>query len=261
MAKQDVFNDAACIENTTFAIPQQTEYYVYALLDPQNNEIFYIGKGKNGRIMDHIAEAKRAISSITEPNAKVQRIIDILNKQKECPKFVILRSGLTEETAYQVEGVMIDFLNCKDYNFNGVADLQNIQSGHHDDTNGIQTLDDLRRLINAKEYIIKENEKILAISINQSFFLRHRNVDQAVRSSWHINLQRAKRAQYIVAIFQGVIVGVYENAVWSPVKASFPTRYEFTATKVTTQSVQKRMYYHKWPLKFGSGNPIRYTYR
>lgn len=259
MVKKETFNDSATV-TTNANIPLQANYYVYALLDPQNNEIFYIGKGKNGRIMDHVAEAKKAMSGIVNPSNKVKRIISILNNQNTCPKFVVLRSGLSEETAYEVEGMMIDFLTCTDYDFCGIADLQNIQSGHHNDTNGIQTLDDLRRVMNATDCVILDDEKILAISINQTYFSTHRNVYQAVRSCWYINLQRARRADYVVAVFQGVIVGVYEHVIWSPVTKMSPVRHEFTATPVTNQVVLNRLLYKKWTLGFGSGCPIRYTY-
>lgn len=33
-----------------------SEFYVYALIDPKVDEIFYIGKGKNNRHLDHIKE-------------------------------------------------------------------------------------------------------------------------------------------------------------------------------------------------------------
>ena len=34
-------------------------YYVYALIDPRNNKIFYIGKGLNNRMYVHLQLAKR----------------------------------------------------------------------------------------------------------------------------------------------------------------------------------------------------------
>ena len=31
------------------------EYYVYGLIDPRNDSIFYVGKGKGKRYLDHAA--------------------------------------------------------------------------------------------------------------------------------------------------------------------------------------------------------------
>ena len=35
----------------------QENYYVYALVDPRNQKVFYIGKGKGDRVSNHIDEA------------------------------------------------------------------------------------------------------------------------------------------------------------------------------------------------------------
>lgn len=32
-------------------------HYVYGLIDPRNGRYFYIGKGQNNRVFDHITEA------------------------------------------------------------------------------------------------------------------------------------------------------------------------------------------------------------
>ena len=34
-------------------VKQKLGYYVYALVDPRDNKIFYIGKGINNRIFQH----------------------------------------------------------------------------------------------------------------------------------------------------------------------------------------------------------------
>ena len=36
-------------------------YYVYRLIDPRNGETFYVGKGKNNRVFDHVAWAKKGL--------------------------------------------------------------------------------------------------------------------------------------------------------------------------------------------------------
>lgn len=241
-------------------ITDKANYYVYALLDPANNEIFYIGKGKNQRVVDHIKEALNCYQKMTNPSAKVQRILSILQNQQTLPKFIFLRTGLTEQAAYELEGMMIDFLlKYKWFNFLKIADLTNIQNGHHNDVNGIKDMDDLRRILLAEDAVINKTDKILAISINNSYFLANKNVYDAVRSSWSVDVRRANRADYVVAVYQGVIIGVFENVKWTKVANS--DRHEFTATQVTDPGILNRLYYHKWTLGFGSGQPLRYNYK
>ena len=44
-------------------------YYVYKLIDPRSNKVFYIGKGKNRRAHEHVAMAKR--NRISNKNKKL----------------------------------------------------------------------------------------------------------------------------------------------------------------------------------------------
>ena len=247
-------------QDTESAIDEKLEYYVYALLDP-DNVIFYIGKGKNGRIIDHIKEAEAALKNQSKRSEKVERILKILSDGYQV-KFLMLRSGLSEKNAYEVEGMMIDFLTNQDFGFSHIADLQNVQNGHHNDINGMMNFDDMQRIVSAQPAIIKDGEKIMAISINASYFPNKRNVYAAVRYCWHVDVKHAQRARYIAAVFQGVIVGLYENAQWHEViPHETPSRYEFNANEVESQDVKGRLLYHKWTLDFGSGNPIRYNYK
>ena len=41
-----------------------SEFYVYGLIDPRNNSIFYIGKGKDKRVFNHSNEKQEINSNI-----------------------------------------------------------------------------------------------------------------------------------------------------------------------------------------------------
>mgnify|MGYP004086044791 CR=1 FL=1 len=48
-----------------FSTIKRLKYYVYALIDPRNNNPFHIGKGKDNRIYNHVNNAIK-LSKSTE---------------------------------------------------------------------------------------------------------------------------------------------------------------------------------------------------
>ena len=86
-------------------------YYVYALVDPRDNRIFYIGKGKGNRVFQH---AKDSLNEDYQ-SLKLDIIRSILSEGKEVGLY-ILRHNLNEETAYIVESVLIDMLTYDKFN-------------------------------------------------------------------------------------------------------------------------------------------------
>lgn len=96
----------------------------------------------------------------------------------------------------------------------------------------------------------------------------------AVRYSWKISPARAQKADYVLAVIEGIIVGVFEAEEWLPdTKENFPEftpkdrpwgmrngRWAFKGreapTSVQTLYVNKRV--PSELRKHGAANPIRY---
>src|SRR3546814_627378 len=194
------------IEQFTQKTQEELKSYVYALIDPRDNKIFYIGKGKTNRVFSHINEAiinpkdtekLETIRAIKNNNQKVKHfiirqgleenediiiefvLIDFLNFKdfKEIAKinkitselyYFINRNGLEENEAILIESVLIDFLTFKD--FAEIAKITNIASGHYSFNQGIKTVEECEVLYNCEE-LNKENvkHKILVININKTF--------------------------------------------------------------------------------------------
>lgn len=246
--------------NTT--IIKAAQYYVYALIDPNDKKIFYVGKGSKKRVWDHIKEAQKNLANGVNGSAK-SNLIQKLLASGQNPDFILLRTGLTSDEAFEVEGMLIDLLRCTSFNCNAFSKLLSVQNGHHNAVKGIKSVTACQTVYsnNYAASTTVRNENILAISINNSYDIISNNVYAAVRSCWHVSLPRAKRAKYVVAVYLGVIVGIYENMKWSPA-TSFPNRYEFTANQVTSGPLYNALYNKLWPKQypFGSGQPLRYTY-
>ncbi len=96
---------------------EKQKYYVYALIDPNNGNPFYIGKGCGKRIHQHINEAHGDRSKWVN-SIKCNRILSIENSGLDVTHS-ILHDKLTEKEAYEKEiqeiskwGKIIDNTGC-----------------------------------------------------------------------------------------------------------------------------------------------------
>jgi len=78
---------------------KRQRFYVYALLDPRNAELFYIGKGTGNRCDQHLSEWRAGM--ITNPH-KYARIDEIARAGAE-PTTILLHTDLSESEAYRIE--------------------------------------------------------------------------------------------------------------------------------------------------------------
>lgn len=94
-------------------------YYVYVLIDPNDDKVFYVGKGTGNRANDHEREALR---SDAREKGKLKRINEI--KAKKCePKVLVIGRYETEPEAFAVEATLIKWVY-------GIDDLTNEVQGH-----------------------------------------------------------------------------------------------------------------------------------
>ena len=84
---------------------EELGYYVYALIDPRDHKIFYIGKGYGNRVFQHCLAAIQE----DDETLKLNTIRAILNSGLEVGHY-ILRHKLSEEEALQMESLLIDVL-------------------------------------------------------------------------------------------------------------------------------------------------------
>lgn len=172
--------------------------YVYVYIDPRNNEPFYIGKGKGSRATSHLNDQS--------DSAKVKRIDQIRKSNKE-PIIEILRYGLTDTEACLVEAAAIDLL--------GKSKLANRVSGHHEQSYGRIKLQELLDLLAAKP--IEVQHKAVLITINKMYRSDMTDLElyEATRGIWRIG-ERRNKAEYVMAVYQGVVRQVYRIQQWHP---------------------------------------------
>lgn len=238
---------------------EELKYYVYVYSDPDTKKPFYVGKGKNNRVFSHLNDQKES--------DKVNKINEIREKGKE-PLIEILAHGLDEETALKVEATAIDLI--------GIKNLTNRQRGHESSSYGkieVSLLDARysHEKLNPDDII----DNIMFIRINK----RYRNdmspleIYEATRGYWKLKVENAKQVDYVLAVYDGMVLEVYEVADWFPALSTYMDRqgnsnpdsmegrYEFVG-RIASDEIRKR-YADKSVrdfFSFGEANPIKYIW-
>ena len=198
-------------------------YYVYALIDPSNDEIFYVGKGTGQRLMDHIDEDK-------EVESQKRKRIKKIHSQGKVVKHDIIQHKLEEEEALKIEAALID---C-------ISGLTNKVRGRSEENSGRTSLQELKYKYGATPLssdipaavLIRlgpvrriEKDSILDSKVPNN---RKRKIvgyhpdmsdDEIVMSTqawWRISKDRIKRQdiQYAVAVYQGVTRAIMKIGDW-----------------------------------------------
>lgn len=190
------------------AIESLNGLYVYALIDPRNEKVFYIGKGTGNRVFSHEIESGKSRES---EKKKIQQIREIENSGHSV-KRLIVNWGLSENEAFVAEATLINLLN-------RMPDIQltNEVSGHR--VHESLTTEEFELQYGAVP-LEKEDIKhsILVIKINKLYRrgMSEEELYDAVRGFWAASLKsiEARKVKYVFGVYNGLIVGVYKPDVW-----------------------------------------------
>ncbi|RKF22291.1 hypothetical protein DBZ36_01190 [Alginatibacterium sediminis] len=205
-------------------VQKQLGHYVYALVDPRNDSIFYVGKaGFNARPFHHL----KMKDEKGKRGSKNDIIEEIRSSGKE-PRVDIIRHGLADEqTAFEVEAAVIDAL--------GQSNLTNLVSGHHKER-GYQSGDRLSRVYGAEEISVDDlNTNAIIFFLNQSYHpkIEEAELYDATRQFWGVSWDKVTK-QYeddelvyplALAVADGVIVAAYDIVNWFEAGETFSTRW------------------------------------
>lgn len=180
-------------------VQEKLNYYVYIYIDPRDNSIFYIGKGKGNRAFSHLQDMSES--------RKVQRIAEIRNSGSE-PIIEILVHGLQDErTALRIEASVIDLF--------GVHMLTNEVRGYESSILGRMNIQELVAQYDRSPVIIEH--RVLLIRINQlyRYGMSECALYEATRGIWKIGTRR-NGVEYVFAVFRGIVREVYKVDKWVP---------------------------------------------
>lgn len=212
-------------------------YYVYALIDPRDDKVFYIGKGIDNRVFSHEIESGKSPDS---EKKKLQTINAIENCGLQV-KRILIHWGLTEDEAFAAEAALINFLN-----FTDSLQLTNAVAGHH--VHESLSVEDFETLYGAEplsEADIKHN--ILVIKINKRY---RRNMTafelyEAVRGIWKASMNSIKRRniEYVFGVYNQLIVAVYKPDEWHYVHEMVNVPRPEELDKETLAKAKDRIYF------------------
>lgn len=229
-------------------VREQLRCYVYCLRDPQNKEIFYVGKAVNDRALSHL-------KIISEPgNEKEKRIVDIRKRGLE-PQVDILRYGLNEISAFEVEAAIIDAI--------GLENLTNEVRGKGTERGLIEapvlvnrysvnacSLEDIKEPL--MFFFLKDVSPTLS---PQELYDRVRGFWQGVSKANRTPAEDGRlRYSKAMAIADGVVIGAYSILGWFRAGETFSTRvpsisqgyfqsqrYEFVGNRIDHDLVGRRL--------------------
>lgn len=253
------------IEKFSSEICEKLKWYVYRLVDPRDGTTFYVGRGINNRIFDHV----NGLLSDQDENfisLKMKQIRDIQLSGLYVIHIIHRHALESKNIAEIVEASLIDaysgltnIMNGKDSNEYGVANIHEIVNAYQAET-------------------VEIDDDALLISINRTAL--ERGVYDAVRFAWKLTPAEAKKAKIILATVQGVIKGVFVAEQWlEATQENFPNfmllgeevynhetrskRYGFIG-KEAPEALRTKYLGKRIPEKFrkkGASNPVKYSWK
>lgn len=190
-------------------------YYVYGLVDPRTERIFYVGKASaNDRAFNHLVASKA--------ESKKQLWIDDIRSSNHEPIVEILRYGLeSEDVAFEVEAAVIDAI--------GLENLTNVVRGHGIIRGRIHA-SEIERLHGANPVLISSVKEPCILFFVQNTFsptLTKLELYDRVRQFWHDiseNNRNISNRPVALAVVDGVVVSAYRIAAWFPAGTTLSSR-------------------------------------
>ena len=189
------------------SVANRLGFYVYLYVDPRDDQVFYVGKGKGARAVAHFGDQEKL---------EVQKVLSELKAAGLSPRIELLAYGLQDaETALRIEAAAIDLL--------GVGSLTNIVRGHYT-KHGRMPLEDVVAQYTQRPAKIKEPSILIRINRLYHYGMSPTELYDATRSAWVVG-ERREEVELAMAVFEGVIREVYRVTGWHPGGTTFNARY------------------------------------
>lgn len=225
------------------------QYYVYILVNPINQTVFYIGKGKGNRVFEHEIEAVEMDALMKKEKLTIIRKIH--NQGLKVEKYII-SYGLTEREAFYIENAMIDFCRLIGMENLSINQLSNLMSGHRSANQkaSIRKFGKVEDLISAISPVtvpasqfadkkimfvkvkptLKEADLTKQLSIQEMYQYDSEKLKARTLGIWKMAQWRADSVEYIMGVYpgSGFIVSAYHIPKAAVRFNKSGGRYDFT---------------------------------
>lgn len=186
------------------------KYYVYALRDPRDGSVFYVGKGRRNRWFDHI---KDSVKDADRSSLKLERIRQIESAGLRVDVFIVRHGISSEKVAFEIEAAVIHAYRLLERSSGErLVDLTNIAEAHHPER-GLAHIDIVQSLFNAP--------KAPEITVPAALFriprlwypeMTSADLRDATTGWWSERTVKKRKhvARYAFSVSRGVIRGVYQ---------------------------------------------------
>jgi len=182
--------------------------YVYALRDPRDGKIFYVGQGIRNRLFDHFKEADDCLLNNKIASSKTIRILDIW-KNEEDVDWIIISRNLEDDQADYIESSVFNVLSVSQ---NGKPLNETVPP-----KSSLLTKDDIQALAAQPVNPAESLDRVFLFPI-QNAIAKGRSVYEATRRSWYVKSFHQTVPAFAVGIRNGISIGSFSIKRWNPIE-------------------------------------------
>jgi hypothetical protein len=198
-------------ESLTQYVEEQLGFYVYALRNPLDKKIFYVGKGVGSRVLAH---ANGVIDSDDSPETmKVQVIRSIVDAGLRVESFIVQHGLLDDDHAFQTESALYGLLTLLDESKDhDLFSLTNLIKPPTFEEFGLMSIDDViaKYGVPADGTLIPHNSVFIKPAQLWRKGMSNDELWDSTRGWWPMSPRRISSIRYVFAVPNLVIRAVWE---------------------------------------------------
>lgn len=96
--------------------------------------------------------------------------------------------------------------------------MTNIQAGHHQWDEGIKSTEEINALYDCEPLTTFGKDRLMAVKLNRTYqpkgdveeVYKRENMYEKARKYWKVNVSRAQSADYVLAVYEGIVRAVFK---------------------------------------------------